>query len=227
MRASRLFVGLIAGLAWATQALAQTDALPSWNDGPAKRAIVAFVNVTTDKASPKFVPPAERIATFDNDGTLWAEQPLYVQLLFALDRIKALAPRHPEWKTKEPFASLLKGDVNKALAGGDKAIAEIIMVTHAGMTTEQFEAIVRAWMATAKHPKTGRLFTEMVYQPMLELLAYLRANGFKTFIVSGGGIEFMRPWTERVYGIPPEQVVGSSIQTKYEIRDGKPVLVRL
>jgi phosphoglycolate phosphatase-like HAD superfamily hydrolase len=227
MRASKLVVGLLAGLLWATQALAQTDPLPSWNDGPAKRAIVAFVNVTTDKASPKFVPPAERIATFDNDGTLWAEQPLYVQLLFALDRIKALAPRHPEWKTKEPFASLLKGDVNKALAGGDKAIAEIIMVTHAGMTTEQFEAIVRAWMATAKHPKTGRLFTEMVYQPMLELLAYLRANGFKTFIVSGGGIEFMRPWTERVYGIPPEQVVGSSIQTKYEIRDGKPVLVRL
>jgi len=227
MRARKLIAGLIAGLAWATQALAQTDALPSWNDGPAKRAIVAFVDITTDKSSPKFVPPAERIATFDNDGTLWAEQPLYVQLLFALDRIKALAPQHPEWKTKEPFASLLKGDVNTALAGGDKAIAEIVMVTHAGMTTEQFEAIVRAWVAKAKHPKTGRLFTEMVYQPMLELLAYLRANGFKTFIVSGGGIEFMRPWTETVYGIPPEQVVGSSIQTKYEIRDGKPVLVRL
>jgi len=219
--------GLIAGFAWATQTLAQTDALPSWNDGPAKRAIVAFVNITTDKSSPKFVPPAERVATFDNDGTLWAEQPLYVQLLFAIDRVKALAPQHPEWKTKEPFASLLKGDVNKALAGGDHAIAEIVMVTHAGMTTEEFEAIVRAWLATAKHPKTGRPFTEMVYQPMLELLAYLRANGFKTFIVSGGGIEFMRPWTETVYGIPPEQVVGSSIQTKYEIREGKPVLVRL
>jgi phosphoglycolate phosphatase-like HAD superfamily hydrolase len=227
MRAGRLLVALVAGVVWATQALAQTDPLPSWNDGPAKRAIVAFVNVTTDKASPKFVPPAERIATFDNDGTLWVEQPLYVQLLFALDRIKTLAPQHPEWKTKEPFASLLKGDVNKALAGGDKAIAEIVMVTHAGMTTEQFEGIVSDWIATAKHPKTGRLFTEMVYQPMLEVLAYLRANGFKTFIVSGGGIEFMRPWTERVYGIPPEQVVGSSIQTKYEIRDGKPVLVRL
>jgi hypothetical protein len=226
-RAGALLIGLVAGLAWATQALAQIDPLPSWNDGPAKRAIVAFVNITTDTASPKFVPPAERVATFDNDGTLWAEQPLYVQLLFALDRIRALAPRHPEWKTKEPFASLLKGDVNKALASGDKAIAEIVMVTHAGMTTEQFEAIVRAWIATAKHPKTGRLFTEMVYQPMLEVLAYLRANGFKTFIVSGGGIEFMRPWTERVYGIPPEQVVGSSIKTKYEIRDGKPVLVRL
>jgi hypothetical protein len=227
MRAGRFLVALVAGVVWATQALAQTDPLPSWNDGPAKRAIVAFVNVTTDKASPKFVPPAERIATFDNDGTLWAEQPLYFQLLFALDRIKALAPRHPEWKTKEPFASLLKGDVNKALAGGEKAIAEIVMVTHAGMTTEQFEGIVKDWIATAKHPKTGRLFTEMVYRPMLEVLAYLRANGFKTFIVSGGGIEFMRPWTERVYGIPPEQVVGSSIKTKYEIRDGKPVLVRL
>ena len=227
MRVTKLLIGLVAGLVWATQALAQTDPLPSWNDGPAKRAIVAFVNVTTDTASPKFVPPAERIATFDNDGTLWAEQPLYVQLLFALDRVKALAPQHPEWKTKEPFASLLKGDVNKALAGGDHAIAEIVMVTHAGMTTEQFEAIVRAWLATAKHPKTGRLFTEMVYQPMLELLAYLRANGFKTFIVSGGGIEFMRPWTEKVYGVPPEQVVGSSIQTKYEIRNGQPVLVRL
>jgi hypothetical protein len=227
MRVTKLLIGLVAGLVWATQALAQTDPLPSWNDGPAKRAIVAFVNVTTDTASPKFVPPAERIATFDNDGTLWAEQPLYVQLLFALDRVKALAPQHPEWKTKEPFASLLKGDVNKALAGGDHAIAEIVMVTHAGMTTEQFEAIVRAWLATAKHPKTGRLFTEMVYQPMLELLAYLRASGFKTFIVSGGGIEFMRPWTEKVYGVPPEQVVGSSIQTKYEIRNGQPVLVRL
>jgi len=227
MRASKLLISLVAALAWATQALAQTDPLPSWNDAPAKRAIVAFVDITTDKSSPKFVPPAERIATFDNDGTLWAEQPLYAQLLFALDRVKALAPQHPEWKTKEPFASLLKGDVNKALAGGDHAIAEIVMVTHAGMTTEQFEAIVRAWLATAKHPKTGRPFTEMVYQPMLELLAYLRANGFKTFIVSGGGIEFMRPWTETVYGIPPEQVVGSSIQTKYEIREGKPVLVRL
>jgi haloacid dehalogenase-like hydrolase len=227
MRAGGLLVALVAGVVWATQALAQTDPLPSWNDGPAKRAIVAFVNVTTDKASPKYIAPAERIATFDNDGTLWAEQPLYFQLLFALDRIKALAPRHPEWKTKEPFASLLKGDVNKALAGGEKAIAEIVMVTHAGMTTEQFEGIVKDWIATAKHPRTGKLFAEMVYQPMLEVLAYLRANGFKTFIVSGGGIEFMRPWTERVYGIPPEQVVGSSIKTKYEIRDGKPVLVRL
>ena len=220
-------VALAAGLAIGSPAFAQTDPLPSWTDGAAKEAIVAFVRATTTQGSPRFVPPAERIATFDNDGTLWAEQPLYFQLLFALDRVKALAPQHPEWKTEEPFASLLKGDVGKALAGGDKAIAEIVMVTHAGMTTEEFEKIVKDWIATARHPKTGKLLTEMVYQPMLELLAYLRANGFKTFIVSGGGIEFMRPWTERVYGIPPEQVVGSSIKTKYEIRDGKPVLVRL
>ena len=177
--------------------------------------------------SPDFVPVPERIATFDNDGTLWCEQPLPVQLYFALDRVKALAPQHPEWKTKEPFASLLKGDLNTALAGGDHALLELIMATHAGMTTEEFEQIVKDWIATAKHPKTGKLFTEMVYQPMLELLAYLRANGFKNFIVSGGGIEFMRPWTEQVYGIPPEQVIGSSIKTKFEMRDGKPVLVRL
>jgi len=173
------------------------------------------------------VPVPERIATFDNDGTLWCEQPLPVQLYFVLDRVKALAPQHPEWKTKEPFASLLRGDLRTALAGGDRALLEIVMATHAGMTTVEFEQIVKDWIATAKHPKTGRLFTEMVYQPMLELLAYLRANGFKTFIVSGGGIEFMRPWAEQVYGIPPEQVVGSSIETKFEIRDGKPVLVRL
>jgi hypothetical protein len=203
------------------------DLLPSWNDGPAKQAIIEFVNATTDKASPKFVPPEERIATFDNDGTLWAEQPMYFQLLFALDRVKALAPQHPEWKDQEPFASLLKGDVKGALAGGERAMAEIMIATHAGMTTEEFAQIVKDWVATAKHPKTGRLYTEMVYQPMLELLAYLRVNGFKTFIVSGGGIEFMRPWVEKVYGIPPEQVVGSSIKTKFEMRDGKPVLVRL
>ena len=185
------------------------------------------VTRTTDPQSRDFLPPAERIAVFDNDGTLWAEQPMYVQLAFALDRVKALAPAHPEWKTQEPFASLLKGDVKGALAGGEHAIVEIVMATHAGMTTDEFEATVRDWLTTAKHPKTGRPYTEMVYQPMLELLAYLRANGFKTFIVSGGGVEFMRPWTERVYGIPPEQVVGSSIRTKYELRDGRPVIARL
>jgi len=204
-----------------------TDALPSWNDGKTKQSILAFVEKVTTKGSPDFVPPAERIATFDNDGTLWAEQPMYFQLFFALDRVKALAPKHPEWNGKEPFASLLKGEVKSALAGGDKAILEIVMATHAGMTTEEFQQTVKDWLASAKHPKSGRLYTEMVYQPMIELLAYLRSQGFKTFIVSGGGVEFMRPWTERVYGIPPEQVVGSSIKTKFELRNGKPAIVRL
>jgi phosphoserine phosphatase len=203
------------------------DALPSWNEGKAKEAIIAFVEKVTKEDGAEFVPPAERIAVFDNDGTLWAEQPMYFQAFFIFDRIQQLAPQHPEWKKKEPFASVLKGDVKSALAGGEHAIVEMAMATHAGTTTEEFDRIVRDWIATAKHPKTGRLYTEMVYQPMLELLAYLRANGFKTFIVSGGGIEFMRPWAERVYGIPPEQVIGSSIKTTYEVRDGKPVLLRL
>lgn len=203
------------------------DPLPSWNNGASKQSIVDFVGKITKEGSPDFVPVAERIATFDNDGTLWAEQPMYFQLFFALDRVKVLAPKHPEWKDKEPFASLLKGDVKGALAGGERAIAEIVMATHAGMTTTEFEKIVTDWIATAKHPKLKQPYTACVYQPMLELLAYLRANGFKTYIVSGGGVEFMRPWTEKVYGIPPEQVVGSSIRTKYEMRDGKPVLMRL
>jgi phosphoserine phosphatase len=203
------------------------DPLASWNDTAAKKAIVSFVERVTKEGSPDYVPPAERIATFDNDGTLWAEQPMYFQLLFALDRVKALAPQHPEWKDKEPFASLLKGDVRGALAGGERAIAEIMAATHAGMTTAEFEQIVKEWIATARHPRFKRLYTECVYQPMLELLAYLRANGFKTYIVSGGGVEFMRPWAEKVYGIPPEQVVGSTIKTRYEMREGAPVLVRL
>jgi phosphoglycolate phosphatase-like HAD superfamily hydrolase len=219
-------IALYAALVFGGQAFA-ADALPSWNDGPSKQAIIKFVQATTDKASPQFVPPAERIATFDNDGTLWAEQPMYFQLLFALDRVKVLALQHPEWKTKEPFASLLKGDVKGALAGGEPAIAQIVMATHTGMTTDEFQKIVKNWIASARHPVTKRPYTEMVYQPMLELLAYLRANGFKIFIVSGGGIEFMRPWTEQVYGIPPEQVVGSSVKTKFDLLDGKPVLVRL
>jgi hypothetical protein len=210
-----------------TNAVFAADPLPSWNDEPTKQGIIGFVEKVTKEGSPTFVPPAERIATFDNDGTLWCEQPLPVQLYFALDRVKALAPKHPEWKTKEPFASLLKGDLKRALGGGDRALLEIVMATHAGMTTVEFEQIVKDWISTAKHPKTGKLYTEMIYQPMLELLAYLRANGFKNYIVSGGGIEFMRPWTEKVYGIPPEQVIGSSIKTKFEVRDGKPVLVRL
>lgn len=207
--------------------LRAADPLPSWNDTTAKEAITAFVEKVTTEGSRDFVPEPERIATFDNDGTLWSEQPAYFQLLFAFDRVKALAPQHPEWKEKEPFASLLKGDLKGVAASGDKGLMEIVAATHAGMSTEEFEKIVTDWIATAKHPKTGRLYTEMVFQPMLELLAYLRANGFKTFIVSGGGIEFMRPWTERVYGIPPEQVVGSSIKTKFEIVDGNPVLMRL
>jgi phosphoserine phosphatase len=174
------------------------DPLPSWNEGPAKQSIIAFVEKVTKPGSPDFVPESERIATFDNDGTLWCEQPMPVQLYFALDRVKALAPQHPEWKSEEPFASLLQGNVKTALAGGDKAIIDLMMATHTGMTTVEFEQIVKDWIATAKNPKTGELYTEMTYQPMLELLAYLRANGFKTFIVSGGGIEFMRPWAEKV-----------------------------
>jgi phosphoglycolate phosphatase-like HAD superfamily hydrolase len=219
----------VLGIAWALSAAAvgAQEPLSSWNETPAKRAVVGFVEKVTRAGSPDFVPAAERIATFDNDGTLWAEQPMYFQLVFALDRVKALAPQHPEWKTKEPFASLLSGDVKNALAGGERSILEIVMATHAGMTAEEFERIVKDWMASARHPKTGRLYTEMVYQPMLELLGYLRANGFKTFIVSGGGIEFMRPWTEKVYGIPPEQVIGSGGKTTFELRDGKPVLVKL
>ena len=216
-----------AGLSRRQPSASAADPLPSWNDGKAKQSIIDFVAKVTTPGSPDFVPVAERIATFDNDGTLWCEQPMPVQFYFALDRVKALAPQHPEWKTKEPFASLLKGDLKTALAGGDHALLELIMATHTGMTTVEFEQIVKDWIATAKHPKTGKLYTDMIYQPMLEVLAYLRANGFKNFIVSGGGIEFMRPWTEQVYGIPPEQVVGSSIKTKFEMRDGKPVLVRL
>jgi hypothetical protein len=203
------------------------DPLPSWNDAAPKQAIVAFVDQVTHLDTADFVPPAERIAVFDNDGTLWAEQPVYFQLAFAFDRVKALAPQHPEWETKEPFASLLQGDVAGALSGGEKAIVEILGVTHAGMTTVEFEQTVKDWMATAKHPKTGRPFTQMVYQPMIELLKYLRANGFKTYIVSGGGVEFMRAWTEEVYGIPPEQVIGSSGKLQWEMRDSGPVLVKL
>ncbi|MBK7973211.1 MAG: haloacid dehalogenase-like hydrolase [Deltaproteobacteria bacterium] len=225
-RSSVIAVLLVLSSALATLARA-ADPLPSWNDGPAKQSIVAFVESVTKPGSPDFVPVAERIATFDNDGTLWSERPMPVQLHFALDRVKALAPQHPEWREQEPFASLLRGDVKSALAGGDRAVLELMMATHAGMTAAEFEQVVTDWIATAKHPTTGKLYTDMVYQPMLELLAYLRANGFKNFIVSGGGIEFMRPWTEQVYGIPPEQVVGSSVKTKFELRDGKPVIVRL
>jgi len=217
-----LFIGVTAA-----SAVQAADPLPSWNNGASKQAITAFVQATTRPGGSAFVPPAERIAVFDNDGTLWPEQPMYFQLAFAIDRVKALAAKHPEWKTRQPFKAVLEGDLKTALAGGEHAIIELVMATHVGNTTEEFAQIVTEWLARAKHPNTGRHYTDMVYQPMLELLVYLRANGFKTFIVSGGGIEFMRPWTEAVYGIPPEQVVGSSVRTKYEMRDGKPVLVRL
>jgi hypothetical protein len=219
---------LLAALATTgARSLEAADPLPSWNTGLARHSIVEFVERVTREGGAGYVPPAERIAVFDNDGCLWSEQPMYFQAFFIFDRIKALAPQHPEWKDKEPFASVLRGDVKAALAGGEHALLEMAMATHAGTTTEEFDRVVTDWITTAKHPRTGRLYTEMVYQPMLELLAYLRANSFKTFIVSGGGIEFMRPWAERVYGIPPEQVVGSSIKTKFELRDGQPVLVRV
>jgi hypothetical protein len=203
-----------------------SDPLPSWNDGAAKQALVGFVSRVTKQGSPEFVPVAERIATFDNDGTLWSEQPIYIQLAFALDRVRELAPRHPEWKAREPFKSVLAGDLKKALAGGEKALLEIVMATHSGMTSDEFAGIVARWFATAKHPKYARPYTECVYQPMLEVLSYLRANGFKTFIVSGGGVDFMRVITEKVYGIPPEQVIGSYGKLEFELRDGKPVLAR-
>lgn len=219
-------LALVSSSAFSTQSHAQ-EPLPSWNDTATKKSIVSFVEKTTNTGSADFVPIAERIAVFDNDGTLWAEQPLYFQAIFIFDRIRELAPQHPEWTSTEPFASVLKGDVKAALAGGEHALIEMAMATHAGMTTEEFEKSVTDWISTAKHPTTDKLFTEMVYQPMLEVLAYLRANGYKTFIVSGGGIDFMRPWAERVYGIPPEQAVGSSIKAEYEVRDGKAVLIKI
>jgi phosphoglycolate phosphatase-like HAD superfamily hydrolase len=203
------------------------DPLPSWNDTASKKAIVAFVEKVTTPGSPEYVDPAERIATFDNDGCLWSEQPMYFQAFYIFDRIKTLAPQHPEWKDKEPFSSVLKGDLKSALAGGEKALLEMAMATHAGLTDEEFRKVVGDWLATAKHPKTGMAYNAMVFQPMLELLAYLRAEGFKTFIVSGGGIDFLRVFAEKTYGIPPEQVVGSSIKAGYEVRNGKPVIVKL
>lgn len=203
------------------------DPLPAWNAGETKQAILKFVKTVSTAGSSGYVPPAERIAVFDNDGTLWAEQPMYFQLFFAIDRVRQLAPQHPEWQAKQPFKAALEGDFKTIFAGGEHALLELVMATHAGTTTAAFSQTVTDWLAAAKHPTTGRPFTDMVYQPMLELLDYLRANGFKTYIVSGGGIEFMRPWTEKVYGIPPEQVIGSSIKTKFVMQDGKPALVRL
>jgi phosphoglycolate phosphatase-like HAD superfamily hydrolase len=221
----RSLIAMTAFLA-AARAIA-ADPLPSWNDTAPRQAIIQFVAKVTKPGTADFVPVPERIAVFDNDGTLWSEQPIYFQLAFVVDRVQALAPQHPEWRTEEPFASLLRGDMKGVIASGEKGIAAILAATHSGMTTDEFNKTVTDWIATARHPTTGRPYTSMVFQPMLELLDYLRANGFKTYIVSGGGIEFMRPWTERVYGILPEQVVGSSGGLRYEYRDGHPVIVKL
>jgi phosphoglycolate phosphatase-like HAD superfamily hydrolase len=203
------------------------DPLSSWNEGPVKKAITDFVEAVTDPKNDSFVEPSERIATFDNDGCLWVEQPMYTQLAFVRDRVVALAPEHPEWKTQQPFQALLAGDLDTVAESGEKGLLELVMATHSGMTVTEFTELVEKWLAGQQHPRFKRLYTELVYQPQLELLAYLRANGFKTFIVSGGGIEFMRPFTEEVYGVPPEQVVGSSIVTEFKIVDGRPVLLRL
>jgi phosphoglycolate phosphatase-like HAD superfamily hydrolase len=206
---------------------AGAEPLASWNDGAPKQQILAFVDAVTKEGGPQFVPPAERIAVFDNDGTLWAEQPIYFQFQFALDRVKALAPQHPEWKAQEPFSHLLVGDTKAFLAGGEKALMAVLAASHSGMTTDEFERIAKDWLATAKHPKTGRLYTEMTYAPMLELLTYLRERGFDVFIVSGGGVEFLRAFAERVYGVPPQNVVGSQGKLAFEQRNGRPVLVKL
>jgi phosphoglycolate phosphatase-like HAD superfamily hydrolase len=219
-------MGLVV-LGTAAGAGAQADPLPSWNDGAVKQAIVAFVKDATDRAGARFIPPEARIATFDNDGTLWSEQPLYFQFIFAMERVRALAPRHPEWKTKQPFKGVLEKDTKAVMATGHKGLAEIIAASHAGMTTDEFAGIVKEWLGQARHPRFQRAYSDLVYQPMLELLAYLRENGFKTYIVSGGGIDFMRVFTEQVYGIPPEQVVGSVGETKLEVRGTTPVLVKL
>jgi len=206
---------------------ADNDPLPSWNEGATKKSIVDFVTKTTKEGSTEFIPVAERIACFDNDGCLWSEQPMYFQLAFAIDRVKAMAPQHPDWKTKQPFKALLEGDMKTVMAGGEKALMQIVMTTHSGMTTEDFDKTVKDWMATATHPKTGKHYNEMIYQPMVELLNYLRSNGYKTFIVSGGGIDFMRAWAEQAYGIPPYQVVGSSDNVKYDTINGKSELIKL
>ena len=220
-------LGMVLTLMGARGASAQTDPLPSWNDGPSKQSIVKFVQAVTDRANAQYVAPEARIAVFDNDGTLWSEQPMYFQGFFAFDRVKALAPEHPDWKTKQPFKGILENDMKAVAAAGEKGLLEVVAATHSGMTTDEFAETVKDWVRQAKHPRFQRPYTDLVFQPMLELLAYLRANGFKTFIVSGGGVEFMRVFAEQVYGIPPEQVVGSVGETKLEMRNGKPVLVKL
>jgi phosphoglycolate phosphatase-like HAD superfamily hydrolase len=219
-------IGLIAMAAISTSAGAEPDPLPSWNDGSAKSAILAFVSAITRPGGSRYVSPPDRIAVFDNDGTLWSEQPAYFQLLFAVDRAKALAPRHPEWHEQQPLKGAVEGDLKAVAATGTHGLLELVMQTHAGNTTDEFRQIVADWLTTARHPRFKRPYTDLVYQPMLELLRYLQTHEFKTYIVSGGGIEFMRPWAEQVYGIPPEQIIGSSISTKFALRDGTPVLIR-
>ncbi len=222
-----VFVTVAAGLAASAVCNADPAPLPSWNDTATREAILTFVRGATTPDSPDFVPPAERIAVFDNDGTLWAEQPMYAQFFFILDRIRELAPQHPQWRDQEPFASVLKGDVKGALAGGDKAVMALVMATQAGMSTDEFSRIAADWLAKARHPETGRLFTDMVYQPMLELMDYLRAREFKVYIVSGGGVDLMRGFSEKVYGVPPENVIGSSLKTKWDDGTGTPRIMRL
>jgi haloacid dehalogenase-like hydrolase len=206
---------------------AQPDPLPSWNDGASKRAILKFVDAATRNDSRELIAPEDRIAVFDNDGTLWSEQPMYFQFAFMIDRVRELSPRHPEWKSTQPFAAVLAGDTKGVLASGEKGLLELLAVTHAGMTTEEFSRTVSDWMTHARHPRFGRRHDALVFQPMIELLTFLRLNGFKTYIVSGGGLEFMRPWASKVYGIPPEQFIGSSGKLEYELRNGEPVLIKL
>jgi phosphoserine phosphatase len=227
----RLFAGAgaVAGLAVLPGAVQAQSArpLPSWNDGPSRSRLLAFVQAVTRKGSADFVAPADRIAVFDNDGTLWSEQPMYFQLAFIIDRVRAMSSAHPEWKERQPFKAVLDGDMTAVMASGEKGLLDMAMATHAGMSSEEFAVIARDWLATARHPRTRRPYTEMVYQPMLEVLAYLRSNGFKTCIVSGGGVEFLRVFAQQVYGVPPEQVIGSTIKTRYEQRNGRPAIVRL
>jgi len=227
-RAGRLVgIVLISLLALSATLARAAEPLASWNDGPTKSRILGFVQAVTDRASRDYVPPAGRIAVFDNDGTLWSEQPVYSQLHFAIDRVRSLAPSNPRWKTQQPFKAAIEGDMKALAATGEKGLLQLVMVSHAGMTSDEFTRIVKDWLATARHPKFNRPYTDLVYQPMLEVLDYLRANGFRTYIVSGGGIEFVRAFSEEKYGIPPEQVIGSSIRTRYEVRNGQPVIVRL
>jgi phosphoglycolate phosphatase-like HAD superfamily hydrolase len=221
-RSTAALVGLVAVVA-----AHAADPLPSWNEGSSKQAILAYVARVTKEGQRDFVAPDERIAVFDNDGTLWSEQPMYFQLAFALDRLKSVAHRHPEWRLNPPFRAALEGDLKTAVAEGEKAVAALAAAAHAGLTTEEYDAAVRDWVKTARHPRFNRPYTDLVYQPMLEVLAYLRANGFKPYIVSGGGVDFLRVWAPAVYGIPPEQIVGSSGKTRFEVRHGKPVLVKL